>query len=273
MASAFTAFPISGPINLMVRLGHGSITVAARDNLAEATIRLTPRSQQSEVLDRVTVEMQGPTLVVAGPRQGGWADIIAGWRGGHDSIDAVIEVPTSTPIKISSASEAITVSGSCGDADIATSAAQISLEQVAGQLRLRYGHGESHVATVTGSAQISAGGGSAQFGEVGGRLRVKFGSGDLNAEVIRGDFQIRAGTASARLGAVYGNVDLAFGSGPITIGLPAGVAAHLDITSGSGQVHSDLPIEAAPASTERTITIRARTGSGEIRILRATPVA
>ncbi len=269
MAFESTVFPISGPIDLVVRLGHGRINVTACDDLVEAIVRLSPGDHQSDILERITVEMQGSTLVVAGPRQGGWADLIGGWRRSHDRVDTEIEVPAGTPLKMASASEAITVNGCCGDTDIATSAPRISLERVAGNLRLRYGHGDGRIASVTGSVQLNAAGGSAHFGEVGGALRCKFGSGELSAEVVRGDFHVRAGTASARLGAVYGNVDLAFGTGPVDIGLPAGVAARIDITSGTGDVHTDLPIEEAPASAERTITIRARTGSGDMRIRRA----
>jgi hypothetical protein len=272
MASETTTIPVDGPIDLVARLGHGNLTVVARDDLTDATVRLTPGDAESDVLDRVTVELQGSTLVVAGPRQGGWADVLGGWRRNRDSLDAVMEVPTGTPVRISSASEDITVTGCCGDADVATSAARITLEKVAGRLRLRYGHGDCRIGTVTESVQLSAGSGRADFGEVGGSLRAKFGSGDLNAEVIRGDFQARAGTASARLGAAYGNVDIAFGSGPIQIGLPAGVAARVDITSGTGQVYSDLPVEEAPAYAERSTSVRVRTGAGDIRILRAVPV-
>jgi hypothetical protein len=269
MASESTTFPLNGPIHLVARLGHGSITIAARDNLAEALVRLVPRDKQSDVLDRVTVELRGATLTVAGPRQGGLADLLGGWRRGHDSIDTMIEIPTGTPLKISSASEDLTVTGSCGDTDIATSAAQITLERVAGDLRLRCGHGDSRIGAVTGSVQFSAGSGGAHFGEVRGSLRCKLGSGGLDADVVRGDVSARAGTASARFGAVYGDIDVAFGSGPVQIGLPAGVTARVDITSGTGQVHTDLPVEPTPASGERNITIRARTGAGDIRILRA----
>ena len=272
MATELTALPLSGPIDLVARLGHGSITVAARDNLSEALVRLTPpRPDQREILERCTVEMQGTTLLVVGPRQGGWADLLGGWRRNHDGIDARIDVPSGTALKISSASEEITVSGACGDSDIATSAGRIVLETVTGDLRLRYGRGDSRIAAVTGSADLASGGGSAHLGEVGGSLRCRFGSGEIDVDVVRGDVQTRAGSASARLGAVYGDVDLAFGSGPVQIGLPTGVAAHVDVTTGTGQVHSDLPVEETPVSAGPTIGVRVRTGAGDIRILRAVP--
>src|SRR5947209_4824795 len=130
MVTESTAFRLEGPIDLVARLGHGSITIAARHDLSEALVRLTPRHEQREVLERCTVEMQGTTLLVQGPRQGGWADLLGGWRRTNDSIDALIDVPSGTPLKIASASEHITVTGACGDTDIATSAPRVLLETV-----------------------------------------------------------------------------------------------------------------------------------------------
>ncbi len=217
--------------------------------------------------------MEGPTLLVTGPHQGGLADLIGMWRRNGDGIDAVIHVPAGTPVRIASASDAITVTGQCGDADIASSAAHIDVETVAGDLRLRYGNGDSHIAAVTGSAHVAAGRGNVSFGEVGAALECRFGSGELNAVVTHGDVHARAGKAVAELGAVYGDVDLAFGAGAMNIGLPAGVAAHVDATSGTGQVHTDLPVEPAPAPGRHTISVRARTGAGDIRLQRAAAAA
>ena len=72
------AFPLVGPISLAARLGHGSLTVAARDGLTEAAVTLTARDRDQ--LDRITVEMRGSTLTVQAPRQGGLSDLIGGWR-------------------------------------------------------------------------------------------------------------------------------------------------------------------------------------------------
>jgi hypothetical protein len=273
MASEITRFPLTGPINLEVKLGHGSVTVAANEELSEATVRLTPRNRGSDAVDRLTVELRGQTLVVSGPHNGGLADLFGAWRGDRDSVDAVVEVPTGTPVKIASAGDDISVTGQCGDADIATGSARIGLDTVAGNLRLRYGHANIQVGTVLGSARVSAGNGAAHFGEVAGPLDCKFGTGELTADVLRGGVRSRAGRASAHIGAVYGDVDLAFGSGSISIGVPAGVSAHVDITSGTGDAVSDLPVEDSPAAAAQTITLRARTGSGEVRLQRAVAAA
>ena len=39
--------------------------------------------------------------------------------------------------------------------------------------------------------------------------------------------------------------------------------------TGSGRVNSELPITDAPAATGDPITVRARTGSGDVRLFRA----
>lgn len=269
MAEETTTFPLNGPIDLVCRLGFGSVSVIPRDDPGRATVGLTPRQGRRDLLDRFTVEMRGSTLMVTGPRQAGLAEIIGGWRRGRDGVDAVIEAPTDTPVKVASASEEITVTGRCGDTSIATGAARITLDEVHGDLRLRYGTSQTRVSSVSGSVELSAGGGRVELGQVGGSLECRFGTGDLSAEVVRGDLRSRAGTASAQLGAVYGDVDLALGAGSVSIGIPAGVAAHLDVTSGIGQVHSEIPVEQNPAPASRTIHVRARTGAGDIRLQRA----
>jgi hypothetical protein len=68
---------------------------------------------------------------------------------------------------------------------------------------------------------------------------------------------------------VHGDVDVASGTGELAIGIPAGQAARLDVTTGSGRVNSELPVEERPATAGRAITVRARTGSGDIRLFRA----
>lgn len=108
----------------------------------------------------------------------------------------------------------------------------------------------------TGCATVRSGFGDAHFGEVGGDLQSGRGSGLLQAAAVRGAVRSRSGSGGARLGAVYGDVDLASGSGPMSIGLPAEVTLQLDVNTGSGAVHSELPNEDKPAAGTRAITAR-----------------
>lgn len=264
------AFPLDGPISLVGRAGHGSFTVTAVDGCTEAGVTLTPRTNTGGgVLARTVVQMRGSELVVEAPRQGGIFDLIGGRAARRDAVDITVTVPSGTAVKVSAFTADITVTGRCGNADIASGSSTIVLDDVDGDLRLRYGSGSARVRSVSGSVVVRSGAGNASFGDIGGSLSAGGGSGDLEVAAVRGAVRSRAGSGAASLGAVYGDVDLARGSGAIAIGLPAGFSARLDVTTGSGRVDSELPVEDAPRTKATPIVVRARTGSGDVRLFRA----
>ena len=213
--------------------------------------------------------MAGPTLVVHAARQGGVFELFGDrWRNG--ALDVVAYVPSGTALKIATFTADVTVHGRCGGADVATGRSRVELDKVDGDLRLRHGSGSSSVERVTGSVTVRSGSGQARVGEILGALRSGFGSGDLAVGTVRGAVSSRTGSGSAQLDAVYGDVDLATGSGSLSIGLPAGISVRLDVQTGSGRVRSDLPIDNAPSSASGgSITVRARSGSGDVRLFRA----
>lgn len=262
-------FPLTGPINLQARVGRGALSVQALDDVTEARVQITARRKGSDIAERYTVDLDGPTLSVLGPREGGIFDLPFFGTRANEAVDVVIEVPSGTAAKLSTFSADVLVSGRVGGADVATGSANITLDHVDGDLRVRYGNGTCTVARVSGSVEARSGAGRARFGYIDGSLNSACGSGELRVQEVRGSVRSRSGSGSASLETVHGDVDLASGSGPMSIGLPAGRPARLDVTTGSGQVRSDLPIEDAPRSSGEPITVRARTGSGDIRLHRA----
>jgi hypothetical protein len=264
-------FPLTGPINLSVRIGRGSVVVRTADDLECATVDLAPNPGAEELAGQFTVELVGRTLTVAAPREGGLADLVSRLRQrSRDGVAVTVTVPTGTALKIAAADAPVTVAGRCGGADIITASGEITLDHVDGDLLLRYAGARSRVERVSGSVAIRAGSGEARFGVVEGSLQHGCGRGLLDVGEVFGAVQSRTGSGSARLASVHGDVDLASGSGAMSIGLPAGAAAHVDATTGSGRVRSDLPIDDAPkTATRRPITVRARTGSGDIELFRA----
>ena len=59
------------------------------------------------------------------------------------------------------------------------------------------------------------------------------------------------------------------GYGQITIGVLAGVAAWLDLSSKEGRVRNHLDDDRAPAEGEQSVAVRARTQFGDITVGRA----
>ena len=179
-------FPLSGPINLRVRLGHGSLTVTTADDLTEATVSLTPRDAASDAAQRIEVAMNGPTLEVKLPRKGGLADLIGKWRHERDAVDAEITIPSGTALDLTTYTADITVRGRSGGADVTTGSAAIALGHVDGDVRVRGGRSNCRIDQVTGSAVARSGAGSVSFGEVGGSVQADFGSGDVEIGTARG---------------------------------------------------------------------------------------
>lgn len=261
------AFPLTGSINLAVQLGHGTLTVDAREDLTEATVTLAAR--EPEVLERFKVELRGSTLTVSGPHQRGLSDLLGSWRKERHAVDLTVVVPAGTAAKLETATAPITVTGRIGPAVVSTAHASIELATVTGDLRLMYGNGESRVDAVTGSVQLKAGRADAQFGRILGSITSGLGSGSLAATEVRGDLHARAGSGSTSVDAAYGNIDLATGAGSLTVGIPDGVSVRLDVATGAGRLLSDLPVEDAPKSGSRPVKLRARTGKGDVHLVRA----
>lgn len=264
------AFPVTGPIRLDVKVGLGSVTVHARDDLAEAVVTVSPRRPQSDsdLADRIRIDMHGSTLVVHAAKLGGVFELIGGGMS-RAAVDVDVVVPSGTSTKIVSYGADVVVEGRTGNTDIAAGSSRTELDYVDGDLRLRYGSGPARVAKVSGTAEIKSGSGTVRLGDVGHRLVMACGSGNLEVDVAHGPVSLRAGSGQADIAIAEGDVDLVTGSGGLTVGLRSGQVARLDVTTGSGQLLSDLPVEDRAPASSRPITIRARTGSGDVRITRA----
>jgi hypothetical protein len=271
------SFPLAGPIELSCRLSSGAITVHADEGVTEAKVVLSARDGRSDYVDRTTVELQGSTLVVHGPQpRGPLFDIpvFTGRFGERDAIDAEITVPAGTPMKIASWGADVVVKGRAGTTDMMSGSTTTEIDNVDGDLRLRYGSGPARAQQVTGSVVVRAGSSSLTFSEVAGSIEVGCGSGSLEVGSVGGRVRMRTGTGQATIGAASGDVDFTSGSGGLSVGLRRGQPARLDVVTGAGHLRSDLPVEdAPPASTARAITIKARTGSGDVRIFRADPMS
>jgi hypothetical protein len=270
-------FALSGPIELSCRLSSGAITVHADDGVTEAKVVLTTRDGRSDYLDRTTVELQGSTLVVHGPKPRGPLfdlPVFAGRFGERDAVDADITVPAGTPMKIASWGADVVVKGRAGTTDIMSGSTTTEIDDVDGDLRLRYGSGPARAHRVTGSVVVRAGSSSLTFGDVAGAIEIGCGSGSLEVGAAGGRVRMRTGTGQATIGAAGGDVDFTSGSGGLSVGLRRGQPARLDVVTGAGHLRSDLPVgDDPPESTARAITIKARTGSGDVRIFRADPIS
>ena len=269
-------FPLTGPISLECKFGFGTLTVHAVPGLTEALVEAAAREADSAALSRLDVSLKGSTLVVSGPRPNtGWFDLpsFIGRHDESDALDITVRVPSGTPVKCGTYRADVTLDGSFGATDLASGTSEVKIGEVDGELRVRSGAGPLDVARITGSLTVKAGASDIRVQQVGSEAELAFGTGSVTIGQIGGAVRARSGSGSVDLGSVRGDVDVVTGAGSLTVGIESGVQAKLDVVTGMGQLHSDLPIAQAP-SNGPAISIRARTGRGDVTVRRsAAPTA
>jgi Putative adhesin len=275
-------FPVAGPLELRCEFRSGSLTVHAREELAEARVTIRSRAADLSIDGLFRVELTGDRLeVVEQSDQGSFLQAVLGGdlrsftrdrMFGRTEVDIVVELPAGSTTKVTAMSAAVTSTGRIGTTAVNSGASSVELDLVDGELKLHGGSGSVTVNRLTGSGQVRGGSGRIRIGEIAGALSVSVGSGEVEVGQAHGPVRIRSGSGSTVIGAAEQDVDIASSSGPVSIGLRPGRPARLDVATGSGRLNTEMPVQdSAPAG--RAITIRARTGSGDITVRRAAAVA
>jgi hypothetical protein len=264
------SFDVRGPIALDMRMSRAAITIHQIVGLEQAIVRLAPSPKSTDVSDRCTVELSGNTLRVTMPR-GHDSGGLRGWGRRPDGVEAEISLPSRSSVRVRSFLGSVDIEGTAGDVDIASGTADVTIERIEGSLRVKQGSGRSTLGVSSGGVTVRSGSGDVQIGSAAGPIDVVCASGNLVVGVAHRQVRMRAGSGSATLQTVEGDVDIVSGSGGVEVGLPEGQIARLDISTGSGQLRTDLPVDDQRPRGGRPITVRARTGSGDVRVIRAVP--
>jgi len=277
------AFDTPDPIDLAVELSYGRLDVAAGDR-ADTVVTVAPTSPSSaadrRAAQQTRVSLDGSRLVVEGPRPR--FSII----GPSESIDVRVELPAGSRLTADVGGR-VTTTGRLGATRVKAALGGIELDAV-GDLWARAAHGGLQVGAAAGSAELIADHGQVRVGTIGGDASVKSSHGSVTIDETGGDLEVRlsygeleiaralggvtAKTAygSIRIGeASSGSVQVDSGYGQIDIGVRAGVAVWLDAASRDGRVRNELEADTAPAASEDSVAVRARTRFGDITIRRA----
>lgn len=296
-------FECLGPADIRVELDGGRLDIALGDNIEGAE-----GSRDTAGTGEVAVQIR-PDLTNQPPWNAGITSLLSWLGGqtgaaplGELAAEAVrqtlidftgrrltVRSPREFPLR--AVPLIILVSAPAGSSIIARGgSADIAVTGVAAQLDAATGSGEVRAQQCTGAADVRTGSGDVRMGTVLGRLRVRTGSGlvDVTSVEGAGAGTVRTGSGDVRLGAVKhdmsartgsgdltvvdacaGGLELTTGSGQLRIGIHQGVLAELDVSSGSGQARSDLPVSDPPAEGNVALRVRARTGSGDALVTAA----
>ena len=272
-----------GSTALAVRFASGDLRIEATDR-PDVEVTVEPHGSSSadrELADATVVEQIGSEIRIIAPDNKGWLR-----RTGSLHVQASVPTGTATRIVVESADVVLT--GTLGAVDVTTASGDVALERAA-SFALVAASADVVGRQVDADASVKTTSGDVHLGSVGGDGHLAVASGDLEVESIDGSVDFKAASGDVEIGRVGRSVTgrTASGdvrvrsvgsgtveaderaSGDITIGIAAGVTAWLELQSITGDVSSALDDSAAPDAGDATVTVTARTLSGDIRIVRA----
>ncbi len=262
------------PVDLYVEIGKGSVTVNTGDTTA------TTVDVQGREAEQVMVRQDGNQVSVVAPHTR------SGLFGSEPSYAVTVTLPENSNATIKTGSADITLdgafgygqiksgSGDCrlamfaGPLAVETGSGDIDVEHAGAELRVKSGSGDVNVQQADATASVSTGSGDVEIGTTNGPSVIKTGSGDL--EIGRALDGVSMSTGSGDMvihTATRGKFSAKCASGDVQIGIPAGIPVWTDLTTVSGEIHSNLHGAGQPEPGADYIELRAKTVSGDIQLL------
>jgi hypothetical protein len=289
-------FDCSGPIAIWVEIDAGRLDIALVDDAASASglsVQVSPDPSSrlpwslgfhgllswlgeqagatplggelaAEAVRRTTIEFTEGRLTVRTPREFPLRTV---------PLIIQLSAPSGSSITARSGSADIAVAGVAAGLDAATGSGEVRAQRCTGTAAVRTGSGNVQLDTVAGQLRVRTGAGQVDVANVEGRTgvgTVYTGSGDVRLGAVKHDVTARTGSGDLTVvDACAGGLELTTGSGQLRVGIHPSVLAELDIRSGSGRAHSDLPVGGPPTEGDVALRVRARTGSGDALVTAA----
>jgi hypothetical protein len=281
-------FPTPGPVVLDAELAWARLEVLASDR-EDTVVTVTPhrpdRSGDVRLAADATVELADGVIRIRTSRS---------WRfnplgASKDSVDVLVELPEGSELRGRLAAGNLVTRGALGAVAFRTSAGDLRVDEAGplelqssagavtvgratGTVALTASAGAVRVREIAGDATVKCNNGSTTIGEITGTLAVRSAHADVTVENARGDVEIKGSYGATVIERIdRGQVRVESGYGSIEVGVPAGVAAWLDLGSKSGLVRSELEPSSAPSGDDAdvpTVEIHAQTGWGDVTVRR-----
>jgi hypothetical protein len=272
-------FSVNGPVDLEVLTHSGDITVRAGSSgsvFIRGKIFVSDRWLMGRRQGDVDAIQQHPPL-----RQDGNSIHIDYVSERDVSVDYEITVPADTTLRTRSGSGDQIVEGLHGNSDLQSGSGDMKLANLEGEVRLQTGSGNVRAHQIAGAIRGGAGSGDIEVEETGqGDIDLHTGSGNVTARGIQGAFHAEAGSGDITAeGAQSGAWEVRTGSGNVHVHLPSNAAFDANISTSSGTVDIDAPVEMTVQGrvqeSRKSIhgkvrgggpLLSVRTGSGDIHV-------
>jgi hypothetical protein len=261
-------FDTPNPVALALKFPAGDAEIIAEDT-GKATVDVSGADGSDasrEAARKTRVDLRGDTLYVDAPESTGW-----GFRRGP-RLRIVVRLPAGGDLTVKAASADVVARGRFGAAKVTAASGDIVVEHVGGDATVGTTSGDIRLSRIEGDLRLHAASGDVSVGYVGGAVGAQCASGDLDIGEARGSVSVTSASGDVRLGtASAGTIGVKSASGDVSIGVAPGTGVWLDLTSMSGDTHSDLTMPEQPSGEQAaTLTIQVRSASGDIDVHRST---
>lgn len=184
------------------------------------------------------------------------------------SISYEVTVPPDTTLSVNSGSGEISVEGVRASSKLHTGSGEIRVHDLGRDSHMETGSGSIRADSVAAPMYASTGSGSIQADLTGsGDVEVHAGSGSIDVRGVNGGLRARTGSGHVAVdGDVKGGWQLHSGSGGIRLALGSAGGFELNAHTGSGSIHSDLPITVQGTFNKHELRGAVRGGGPEVEI-------
>jgi DUF4097 and DUF4098 domain-containing protein YvlB len=259
------------PVRLDLEVPAGDVRIDTSD-AAEVEVELSPADGSEgsrEAVERARLEFHGDELLVHVPDQRVWG-ISFGRRA---SVDVRVRCPHGSTLAVKTRSADVEARGLFARALVNTTSGDVGLAEVADEAELQTVSGDLRIGPIAGRTSVNIVSGDAVLERVGGHLRINCVSGDVTVREAAGPVKVDTVSGDLELESVEaGDVDLNSVSGDLRVGIKRGSRLSVDATAVSGDLESEIDLdgEAGASGTDGPLVeVRARTISGDLRIVRA----
>ncbi len=258
--------PAELDVDLKLPIGHVEFVAGPAGH---ATVELTATGGIGEqLIEESRVELVGNRLIVHAPERGtrGLGLFRARISG---SIHVAITIPEGAALSADVAAADVDAPVTFRTVEVRSASGDVRLGDVTGSASVHTASGDVHLGDVDGHLTAATASGDIRVGAVSGDMATRTASGDIEAGSLGGNARLRSVSGDVTVREVTGGeVDVASTSGDVHLRVTSGLQIHLDVSSVSGELRSDLG-GGDDSTGPVDLSLRARSVSGDITLSRA----
>lgn len=257
------SFTAVGPVKAQVEVPAGQVDLLSCEEEGAIRVSLEPLGVGSErandLIEASTVSFDDGLLRVHVPQRT--------FR--NTELRCTLVIPERSAVNAKTASADVESRLTVGDLTVAVASGDVSLTRVEGELEVVTASGDVSCEEVTGRLRVKGASSDVTVGVAGGPVEIALASGDISLREAMSSVKVATASGDLEVRCAHeGKISAKSASGDIAVGVAQGARAYLDVSSITGDMECDLPMQES-VEGEAELTISCQTMSGDVRIFSA----